>query len=225
MKSIVGRKMGMTQVFAEDGTMYPVTVVEVLPNVVLQKKTVETDGYEALQVGFEEKKENRCTKPEKGIFAKAGTTPKYEIKELKGDELASYNVGDSITVDLFKAGDAIDVIGTSKGKGYTGAIKRYGFKIGPKGHGSGFHRSSGSMSTNGREGQRIHPGKKMAGHHGDKSATILNLVVVAVDPAKNCMLIKGCVPGPTKSMITIRSAIKAQKAPKVIKPLIDRSAK
>ena len=126
--------MGMTQVFATDGTMYPVTVIEVLPNVVTQKKTIEKDGYEAIQVGYEEKKENRANKAEKGIFAKANTTPKYELRELKGDEMAKYNVGDSITVDIFQAGDVIDVTGTSKGKGFSGAIKRYGYTIGPKGH-------------------------------------------------------------------------------------------
>ena len=216
--------MGMTQVFATDGTMYPVTVIEVLPNVVTQKKTIEKDGYEAIQVGYEEKKENRANKAEKGIFAKANTTPKYELRELKGDEMAKYNVGDSITVDIFQAGDVIDVTGTSKGKGFSGAIKRYGYTIGPKGHGSGYHRGSGSYATIGRRNNRIHPGKKSAGHHGNKTATILNLVVVAVDASKNALLVKGAIPGPTKSIVTVRSAVKAQKGAKVIKTLVNNTA-
>mgnify|MGYP002534560399 FL=1 len=215
--------MGMTQVFATDGTMYPVTVIEVLPNVVTQKKTIEKDGYEAIQVGYEEKKENRANKAEKGIFAKANTTPKYELRELKGDEMAKYNVGDSITVDIFQAGDVIDVTGTSKGKGFSGAIKRYGYTIGPKGHGSGYHRGSGSYATIGRTNNRIHPGKKSAGHHGNKTATILNLVVVAVDASKNALLVKGAIPGPTKSIVTVRSAVKAQKSAKVIKTLVSNT--
>ena len=187
--------MGMTQVFATDGTMYPVTVIEVLPNVVTQKKTIEKDGYE----------------------------PKYELRELKGDEMAKYNVGDSITVDIFQAGDVIDVTGTSKGKGFSGAIKRYGYTIGPKGHGSGYHRGSGSYATIGRTNNRIHPGKKSAGHHGNKTATILNLVVVAVDASKNALLVKGAIPGPTKSIVTVRSAVKAQKSAKVIKTLVNNT--
>ncbi len=223
MKQIVGRKMGMTQVFATDGTMYPVTVIEVLPNVVTQKKTVEKDGYEAIQVGYEDKKENRCNKAEKGIFAKANVTPKYELRELNGDEMAKYNVGDVITADIFAAGDVVDVTGTSKGRGFAGAIKRYGYKIGPKGHGSGYHRGSGSFATIGRTNNRVHPGKKAAGHHGNKSATILNLVVVAVDASKNALLVKGAIPGPTKSIVTVRSAIKAQKSAKVIKTLVNNT--
>ncbi|MCD8204102.1 MAG: 50S ribosomal protein L3, partial [Coprobacillus sp.] len=140
MKSIIGRKMGMTEVFAEDGTMYPVTVIEVLPNIVTQVKTVETDGYDAIQVGYEEIKEARANRPEKGIAKKAGTVPHEALRELKGDEMMHYQLGDAITCDIFKAGDVVDVIGTSKGKGYSGAIKRWHQKIGPKGHGSGYHR-------------------------------------------------------------------------------------
>lgn len=223
MKQIVGRKMGMTQVFATDGTMYPVTVIEVLPNVVTQKKTMEKDGYEAIQVGYEEKKENRANKAEKGIFAKANTTPKYELKELKGDEMVKYNVGDVITAEIFQAGEVVDVTGTSKGRGFAGAIKRYGYAIGPKGHGSGYHRGSGSYATIGRTNNRIHPGKKSAGHHGNKSATILNLVVVAVDASKNALLVKGAVPGPRKSIVTVRSAVKANKGSKEIKTLVNRT--
>ncbi len=224
MKAIVGRKMGMTQVFAEDGTMYPVTVIEVLPNVVTQVKTLEKDGYEAIQVGYEEKKVNRANKAEKGIFAKANTTPKYELKELKGDEMSKYNVGDLITADLFQVGDVVDVIGTSKGKGFSGAIKRWHFIIGPKGHGSGYHRHAGSFATTGRTNNRIHPGKKSAGHHGFKNATVLNQVVVGVDASKNAILIKGAVPGAKKSIVTIRSAIKAQKGKPNVKTLVNHEA-
>ena len=225
MKSILGRKMGMTQVFAADGTMYPVTVIEVLPNVVTQVKTEETDGYNAIQVGYEEKKENRCNKAELGIFKKANTTPKYELAELQGDEM-NYNVGDKITCDIFKAGDIVDVTGVSKGKGFSGAIKRYGFKIGPKGHGSGYHRGSGSFATNGRYNRGVMKGKKSAGHHGNKQATILNLLVVGVNPEQNALLIKGAVPGPKKSIVTVRTADKVQRGTKQeAKPLVDWTKK
>lgn len=223
MKSIVGRKMGMTQVFATDGTMYPVTVIEVLPNVVTQVKTNEKDGYESIQVGYEEKKENRCNKAELGIFKKAGTTPKYELVELQGDEM-KFEVGSLIKADLFQAGEVIDVIGTSKGKGFSGAIKRYGYKIGPKGHGSGYHRGAGSYATNGRCNNRVYPGKKMPGHHGDTRTTILNLVVVKVDAEKNYILVKGAVPGPKKSIVMVRSAVKAQRGKPEVKELINYSA-
>ena len=221
MKSIVGRKMGMTQVFAQDGTMYPVTVIEVLPNVVTQVKTMEKDGYNAIQVGYEDKKEVRCTKPELGQFKKANCSPKYVLKEIATD--TQYNVGDEIKCDIFAANDVIDVVGTSKGRGFLGAIQRYGYTIGPKGHGSGYHRGSGSYATIGRTNNRIHPGKKSAGHHGNKTATILNLVVVAVDASKNALLVKGAIPGPTKSIVTVRSAVKAQKGAKVIKTLVNNT--
>ena len=220
MKQIVGRKMGMTEVFAADGTMYAVTVVEVLPNVVTQVKTVEKDGYAALQVGFEEKKESKVNSAERGHFAKAGVKAKV-LAEVKGDELAGYKVGDAITADIFKAGDVVDVTGTSKGRGYAGTIKRWGHKIGPKGHGSGYHRGQGSFANNGRNNARVIPGKKMSGHHGNLSATILNLKVVESNAEKNYILIKGAVPGPKKSLVTIRSAVKAQLGqPEVIKELV-----
>mgnify|MGYP004447390493 FL=1 len=226
MKQIIGRKMGMTEVFAQDGTMYAVTVVEVLPNVVTQVKTVENDGYAALQVGFEEKKEAKVNKAEKGHFAKANVPATKVLAEIKGDELTGYNVGDSVKADIFKAGDMVDVIGTSKGRGYAGTIKRWGHKIGPKGHGSGYHRGQGSFANNGRNNARVIPGKKMSGHHGNKSATILNLQIVEVNAEKNYILVKGGLPGPKKSLVTIRSAIKAQLGkPNVIKDLVDLSAK
>ena len=221
MKQIIGRKMGMTEVFAKDGTMYAVTVVEVLPNVVTQVKTVEKDGYAAIQVGFEEKKESKANKAEKGHFAKAGVPVMKVLAEVKGDEMANYKVGDKITADLFKAGDVVDVVGTSKGHGYTGAIKRWNMTIGVKGHGHSWHRTQGSMANMGLI-QRITPGKKMAGHSGNQSATILNQLVVEANADKNYILIKGSVPGAKKSLVLIRSAIKTQLGhPQKVSELVD----
>ena len=225
MKQIIGRKMGMTEVFAKDGTMYAVTVIEVLPNVVTQVKTLEKDGYDALQVGFEEKKESRANKAEKGHFAKAGVPVMQVLGEIKGDELANFKVGDKVTADIFKAGDAVDVIGTSKGRGYAGTIKRWGHKIGPKGHGSGYHRGQGSFANNGRNNARVIPGKKMSGHHGNLSATILNQLVVEANAEKNYILVRGSVPGAKKSLVLIRSAIKVQLGkPEKVHDLIDFEA-
>ena len=223
MKAILGRKMGMTSVFAEDGTLYPVTVVEVLPNVVTQVKTVEKDGYVAVQVGYEEKKESRANKAEKGIAKKANTVPHYVSKELRGDEMGAYQLGDTIKADLFKDGDIVDVIGTSKGHGYSGTIKRWHMTIGPKGHGSGYHRGQGSFANNGRYNHGVMPGKHMSGHHGNKSATLLNLLVVKVDAEKGYILIKGGLPGARKSIVTVRSAIKTVKNKEAVKPLVNRA--
>ena len=224
MKAILGRKIGMTEVFAEDGTMYPVTVVEVLPNVVTQVKTVEKDGYVAVQVGYEDKKESRANKAEKGIAKKANTVPHYISKELRGDEMGKYQLGDKITCDLFAKGDIVDVIGTSKGKGYTGTIKRWNMVIGPKGHGSGYHRGQGSFANQGRYNHGVMPGKHMSGHHGNKSVTLLNVQLVDVNVEKGYVLFKGGIPGPTKGIVTIRSHIKTVKNAKSVKPLIVRNA-
>ena len=225
MKQIIGRKMGMTEVFAKDGTMYAVTVIEVLPNVVTQVKTLEKDGYVALQVGFEEKKESKANKAEKGHFAKANVPVMKVLGEIKGDELANYKVGDKITADIFKAGDVVDVIGTSKGRGYAGVIKRWGHTIGPKGHGSGYHRGQGSFANNGRNNARVIPGKKMSGHHGNLSATILNQLVVEANAEKNYILVRGSVPGAKKSLVVVRSAIKVQLGkPEKVHELIDFEA-
>lgn len=210
MKEIIGRKMGMTEVFAKDGKMYAVTVIEVLPNVVTQVKSVEKDGYAAIQIGFEEKKESKVNSAERGHFKKAGVPATKVLAELKGDEMAAYKVGDKITADIFKAGDIVDVIGTTKGRGYAGTIKRWGHKIGPKGHGSGYHRGQGSFANNGRNNARVIPGKLMSGHHGNKSATILNQLVVEANVEKNYILVRGSVPGAKKSLVTIRSAVKVQ---------------
>ena len=207
MKGILGRKLGMTQVFATDGTLIPVTVVEATPNVVLQKKTVETDGYCAVQVGFEDKREKLANKAEKGIVAKANTAPKRFIKEFRYDEMMSYEVGDLVKVDSFVAGEVVDVQGTSKGKGYQGVIKRHGQHIGPKGHGSGAHRIVGSMGP--IAPNRIAPGKKLPGQMGNVTRTVQNLEVVAVDTENNLLLIKGSIPGPKKGLVVVKSAVKA----------------
>ena len=222
MKAIVGRKMGMTEVFAEDGTMYPVTVVEVLPNVVTEVKTAEKHGYVAVQVGYEDKKESRANKAEKGIAKKANTVPHQVSKELKGDEMANYKVGDVIKAGIFKAGDIVDVIGVSKGHGYTGTIKRWNMTIGPKGHGSGYHRGQGSFANNGRYNHGVMPGKHMSGHMGNESATILNCLVVDVNEEKGYILVRGGIPGARKSIVTIRSAVKDVKNPDTAKKLIVR---
>lgn len=224
MKSIIGRKIGMTEVYAEDGTMYAVTVIEVLPNVVTQKKTIEKDGYEALQVGYEDKKEKNVNKPLKGVYEKAKVSPKQHLYELKGDELKSYEVGQEIKCDIFQVGDVVDVIGHSKGRGFAGVIKRWHHAIGPKGHGSGYHRQQGSFANNGRCNNRVIPGKKMSGHMGNDQATVLNARVIAVDATKNYILVSGGVPGSKLSIVKIRSAVKGIKHPEPIKALLDRVA-
>lgn len=222
MKSIIGRKIGMTSVFDKTGLMIPVSVVEVLPNVVLLKRTKEKDGYEALQIGFEDKKPSRATKSELGIATKANTVPHYVYREIKGDEIYSHNVGEKIDCSIFKAGELVDVTGVSKGHGFAGMVKRNHAKIGPKGHGSGYHRQVGSLATNGRCNNRIHPGRRMPGHMGHVTSTVLNQTVVAVMPEKNCILIKGSLPGPNRSIVKIRTAVKPINKP-VTYSLIDYS--
>ena len=207
MKGILGRKIGMTQVFTTDGKLIPVTVVEATPNVVLQKKTTETDGYNAIQVGFEDKREKLANKPEMGHVAKANTAPKRFIKEFRFDEMMSYEVGQTISVDSFVAGEVVDVTGTSKGKGYQGVIKRHGQHIGPKGHGSGAHRIVGSMGP--IAPNRIAPGKNLPGQMGGNTRTVQNLEIVAVDVEKNVLLVSGSVPGPKKGLVVVKSGIKA----------------
>lgn len=207
MKGILGRKIGMTQVFTTDGKLIPVTVVEATPNVVLQKKTVATDGYDAIQVGFEDKREKLANKPLKGHVKKANTAPKRFIKEFRYAEMMSYEVGQEIKVDSFVAGEVVDVTGTSKGKGYQGVIKRHNQHIGPKGHGSGAHRIVGSMGP--IAPNRIAPGKKLPGQMGHVTRTVQNLEIVAVDVENNVLLIKGSIPGPKKGLVIVKSAIKA----------------
>lgn len=209
-KGILGRKIGMTQVFAENGDLIPVTVIEATPNVVLQVKTVETDGYEAVQLGYDNVREVLTNKPAKGHAAKAKTAPKRFIKEFKDVELGEYEVGKEITVDVFQAGDIIDVTGTSKGHGFQGVIKRHGQSRGPMSHGSRYHRRPGSMGS-ASDASRVFKGKKLAGQMGGDRTTIQNLEIVKVDVEKNVILIKGNVPGSKKSLIEIRSARKAAK--------------
>ena len=208
-KGILGKKVGMTQIFTEAGEFIPVTVIEATPNVVLQIKTVETDGYEAVQVGFDDKREVLSNKPAKGHVAKANTAPKRFIKEFRYDEMMSYEVGDKITVDSFVAGEVVDVTGTSKGKGFQGVIKRHGQSRGPMAHGSRYHRRPGSMGP--VAPNRVFKNKHLAGRMGGNRVTIQNLEVVQVIPEKNVILIKGNVPGAKKSLITIKSAVKAAK--------------
>ena len=206
MKGILGRKIGMTQVFTTDGVLIPVTVVEATENVVLQKKTVATDGYDAVKVGFEDKREKLANKAEKGIANKANTAPKRFIKEFRYDEMMSYEVGQEIKVDSFVAGEVVDVTGTSKGKGYQGVIKRHNQHIGPKGHGSGAHRIVGSMGP--IAPNRIAPGKKLPGQMGNVTRTVQNLEIIAVDVENNVLLISGSIPGPKKGLVVVKSAVK-----------------
>ena len=225
MKSIIGRKIGMTSVFTKDGTCYPVTVVEILPNVVLQKKTKENDGYEALQVGYEDKKPQRANKCELGIANKANTTPKYVIREIEGDEIyGNHEVGDSIDCSILNVGDMVDVTAKSKGHGYSGVIKRYHAAIGPKGHGSGYHRQVGSMATNGRCNNRVHAGKKMSGQWRPQTRTVQHLAIVKVNTEKNYVLIRGSVPGPKLQIVKIRSTVKNDRKPFAVGEIGDYSA-
>ena len=207
-KGILGKKVGMTQIFTESGELIPVTVVEATPNVVLQVKTVETDGYEAIQVGYQDKREVLSNKPAKGHVAKANTAPKRFIKEFKNVELGEYEVGKEIKVDVFQAGDVVDVTGTTKGKGFQGAIKLHGQSRGPMSHGSRYHRRPGSMGP--VAPNRVFKNKRLAGRMGGERVTIQNLEVVKVDVERNVILIKGNIPGAKKSLITIKSAVKAK---------------
>ena len=212
MKGLLGRKLGMTQVFTTDGTLIPVTVLEVLPNVVLQKKTKLTDGYVALQLGIEDVLPQHANKPLVGHVAKANTSPKKFIREIRSEEMSQYEVGAVIKADLFQAGEMVDVSGTSKGKGFMGAVYRNNQSTGPNSHGSGFHRGPGSLATIGRNNGLINKGRAMAGHEGSLSTTNQNLEVVLVDTDKNVMLVKGNVPGPKRGFVVIKSTVKSVKS-------------
>ena len=208
-KGILGKKVGMTQYFTEAGELIPVTVVEVTPNVVLQLKTIENDGYDAVQLGFDDLREVLSNRPAKGHVAKANATPKRFIREFNNVELSEYEVGQEITVDVFKAGDIVDVTGTSKGKGFQGAIKRHGQSRGPMAHGSRYHRRPGSMGGASFP-SRVFKGKALPGQMGGNRITIQNLEVVKVDAERNVILIKGNVPGSKKSLVEIKTAIKSK---------------
>jgi large subunit ribosomal protein L3 len=208
-KGILGRKLGMTQIFDENGVLIPVTVVDVADNVVLQQKTIETDGYVATQIGFESKRETLSNKPEQGHAKKANTGPKRFIREIRfkeelKNELADLAVGDIVQTDIFSVGEDVDVTGTSKGKGFAGSIKRHNQKTGLASHGSRYHRGPGSMGA--IKGNL--KGKNLPGHMGDEKVTIQNLKVVAVDKENQLLLISGSVPGPRKGLVIVRSAIK-----------------
>ena len=207
-KGILGRKIGMTQVFAENGDLIPVTVIEATPNVVLQKKTVETDGYEAIQLGFEDKREKLSNKPAKGHVAKASTAPKRFIREFRGLDTANYEVGQEVKVESFAEGDVIDVTGTTKGKGFQGVIKRHGQSRGPMAHGSRYHRRPGSMGP--VAPNRVFKQKKLPGQMGGHTVTIQNLEIVRVDAERNLLLVKGNVPGSRKSLVVVKAAIKSK---------------
>ena len=209
-KGIIGRKLGMTQIFDEKGNVIPVTVIEAGPCVVAQVKTVETDGYNALQLGFGEVKSKHINKPEAGHFAKSKKKKKKHLREFRLDSIEGVKVGDEIKADVFAAGENVDIQGISKGKGFQGVIKRHGQHRGPMGHGSMYHRRPGSMGSTSTPG-RVFKGKKLPGHMGRNTVTIQNLDVVRVDMDKNVILVKGSVPGPKGAILKVKSTVKASK--------------
>lgn len=207
-KAIIGKKIGMTQIFDANGKIVPVTVIEAGPCVVVQKKTVEKDGYDAIQVGFGDIRETLVNKPRKGHFASAGVAIKRHIKELRLTDITGYEVGQEIKADVFEVGERVDISGVSKGKGFQGTIKRWNANRGPMSHGSKFHRSVGSMGGS-SDPSRTFKNKKLPGHMGNVNTTVLNLEVVKIMPEKNVILIKGGVPGPNKGIVVIRNTVKA----------------
>ena len=209
-KAILATKVGMTQIFREDGVLTPVTVLQAGPCVVTQVKTAENDGYSAVQVGFVDKREKLVAKPQKGSFDKAGVSYKRYVRELKLDDAENYAVQQEIKADVFAAGEKVDVTAVSKGKGFQGAIRRHGLHRGPMAHGSKYHRHAGSNGAC-SDPSRVFPGKKMAGHMGNKQVTVQNLEVVRVDAENNLILVKGAVPGPKKALVTIKSTVKSGK--------------
>ncbi|NLM75758.1 MAG: 50S ribosomal protein L3 [Clostridiaceae bacterium] len=208
-KCMLGRKLGMTQIFNEDGVVIPVTVISAGPLTVIRKKTEEVDGYNAIQVGFEDIPERKVNKPLKGLFEKAKVSPKRHLKEFRLDDISAYNPGDEIKVeDMFQSGDKVDITGISKGKGFAGTTKRYGTARGPMSHGSGYHRGIGSMGAV-SDPSRIFKGKKMPGHMGAERVTVQNLSVVRVDAERGLLLVKGAVPGPKGGLLIIKDSVKA----------------
>ena len=206
-KAIIGKKIGMTQIFDAEGKVVPVTVIEAGPCSVIQRKTVETDGYEAVQLGFGEVKEKHVNKAIKGHFAKSGVAVKKVLKEFRLDEI-TLNVGDEVKADIFAEGECVDVTGISKGKGFAGTVKRWGTHRGPMTHGSGYHRGPGSMGACSSP-SRVFKGKKLAGHLGCEKVTVQNLDVVKVDIERNLILVKGAIPGPKGGIVTIKNTVKA----------------
>lgn len=208
-KGLIGKKLGMTQIFDEQGKVIPVTVIEAGPCVVAQVKTIETDGYNAIQLGFGDIKESKINKPEKGHFAKSKLTPKKHLREFRLDSVENINVGDELKADTFATGDQLDIQGTSKGKGFQGVIKRHGQSRGPMGHGSMYHRRPGSMGPTSTPG-RVFKGKKLPGHMGSQTITIQNLEVVRVDLDKNVILVKGSVPGAKGAILKLKTSVKSK---------------
>jgi len=206
MKGILGKKLGMTQVFTPEGIVVPVTVIEAGPCVVLQKKEQASDGYEAVQLGFADKKQSRQIKPEIGHASKANTAPKRYVKEIRGVNIAEFEVGQQLKADLFAEGEFVDVTGISKGKGFAGVIKRWGQRTGPMSHGSRYHRGPGSMGS--IQANRVPKGKRLPGHMGSETITIQNLEVVRVDAERNVLLVKGSIPGAKNSFVKIKSTVK-----------------
>ena len=209
-KAILATKVGMTQIFNDDGVLTPVTVLQAGPCVVTQVKTVENDGYSAVQVGFDDKREKLVAKPQKGAFDKAGVSYKRYVRELKLDDAESYEVKQEIKADMFAAGDKVDATAISKGKGFQGAIKRHGQSRGPMAHGSKYHRHAGSNGAC-SDPSKVFKGKRMAGHMGAKQITVQNLEVIRVDAENNLILVKGAVPGPKKALVTVKSTVKSGK--------------
>ena len=209
-KGIIGKKVGMTQIFDEKGNVIPVTAIETEGNIVAQIKTVETDGYQSVQLGYGDVKDKHINKPEAGHFAKAKLPNKKHLREFRLDSVENYKVGDEVKVDIFEAGEKVDIQGTSKGKGFQGVIKRHGQHRGPMGHGSMYHRRPGSMGSTSTPG-RVFKGKKLPGHMGNVTVTIQNLDVVKVDTDKNVLLVKGSVPGPKGAILKVKSTVKASK--------------
>ncbi|MDQ0872630.1 large subunit ribosomal protein L3 [Paenibacillus sp. V4I3] len=206
MKGILGKKLGMTQLFTPEGNVVPVTVIQAGPCVVLQKKDVDNDGYESIQIGFDDVKASRIIKPELGHAKKAGATPKRYVKEIRGIQLGDYEVGQELKADLFTEGEFVDVTGTSKGKGFQGNIKRHNQSTGPMAHGSRYHRGPGSMGS--IQANRVPKGKKLPGHMGNETVTLQNLQIIKVDAERNVLLVKGSIPGPRNSYVSVKSAVK-----------------
>ena len=209
-KGIIGKKVGMTQIFDEKGNVIPVTAIETEGNIVAQIKTVETDGYQSVQLGYGDVKDKHINKPEAGHFAKAKLPNKKHLREFRLDSVENYKVGDEVKVDIFEAGEKVDIQGTSKGKGFQGVIKRHGQHRGQMGHGSMYHRRPGSMGATSTPG-RVFKGKKLPGHMGKVTVTIQNLEIVKVDTDKNVLLVKGSVPGPKGAILKVKSTVKASK--------------
>lgn len=207
-KAILGKKVGMTQVFTDGGIAVPVTVIEAGPCIISQKKTIEKDGYNAIQLGFGERRENLFNKPMKGHFEKAGIKPKRYLREVRVEDVSAYELGQEINADIFGVGEKVDVVGTSKGHGFSGAIKRHGFHRGPMAHGSKYHRRPGSLGAKGPA--RVFKGRKLPGHYGTDRITVQNLEVVRVNAGQNLLAVKGAIPGPRGGLVMVKDSVKTR---------------